>query len=351
MPEPIRSAEKSRTSTCTLADIAALEIMKTLKTLRNEPKSESLQEVVAGVLVTVNQKTIHVISIGLGNKFNARGVKEDTRVRDCHAEVLARRSFKLWLLTEFEALERGDHSKFFTLEDGKLARKADVAFFLYISSCPCGNACIRRWGDSPKEKLHLTNEKLGIPQFLSHPSFHAHARHEGQLAVSFKGESNILSCSDKILRWNVLGLQGLALSGILIEPLFLDGIIIGRKFVRKHTERAFCCRLTAKGVNKQIKDRIRHPVVMCTSAKMDEGTFKAQDGGGASFDQTAMWWMLGRKTAEFIDGTSGTKRDSPDDSEICKASLYQKRLYLKIPDPPVDMIRLSDLLDMELNKL
>jgi tRNA-specific adenosine deaminase 1 len=56
-----------------------------------------------------------------------------------------------------------------------------------------------------------------------------------------------MSCSDKIARWNVLGIQG-ALGARFLEPLYLAAIVIGdvsleMKIGRENCERAFWGRL------------------------------------------------------------------------------------------------------------
>lgn len=38
-----------------------------------------------------------------------------------------------------------------------------------------------------------------------------------------------VSCSDKILQWNVVGLQGALLASLLAEPIYLRSITIGGK--------------------------------------------------------------------------------------------------------------------------
>mmetsp|Transcript_46203 Transcript_46203/g.144897 ORF Transcript_46203/g.144897 Transcript_46203/m.144897 type:complete len:267 (-) Transcript_46203:590-1390(-) len=153
--------------------------------------------------------------------------------------------------------------------------RASLTLHLYTSSQPCGNATLKRWA-KPNSSLRFEGE---LWENNEHPRILIQAREEGQVAVLVKkdpgaqrkadeggheGESkvtcsregmlapgtasaksglgHVMCCSDKIAKWNALGVQG-ALMSILAHPIFITSITVGRKFSRPHCLRAFCCRL------------------------------------------------------------------------------------------------------------
>ena len=128
------------------------------------------------------------------------------------------------------------------------------------------------------------------------------------------GEGCELSCSDKIARWNALGLQGGLLAHFL-PPIYLKSVVVGRRFSKPHTERALCCRLQdfepqTRGLNTLPNPyRIHHPAMMCTGLKLDESLIETngEHGRHADFSELrCLCWAGGDPTADVIDGMSGT---------------------------------------------
>ena len=176
-----------------------------------------------------------------------------------HAEILVRRALIRWMLdTRYSDEHR---------------------FHLYVSSAPCGNACIRRWATVKKETLGEDVQIFG----LKHERISLHAVKQGQIALTTKKEgdeasdeflpsgvskfheSGILSCSDKIAIFNAVGWTKLGLRSAL-PRVDLASITVGRKFARAHAQRALCCRLQDAKI-----DSLHHPALLCTAVKLDEG--------------------------------------------------------------------------------
>lgn len=51
-----------------------------------------------------------------------------------------------------------------------------------------------------------------------------------------------MSCSDKIARWNIVGIQGSLLASV-IEPIYLHSIVLGNLLHPEHMYRAVCGRI------------------------------------------------------------------------------------------------------------
>lgn len=282
--------------------------------------------------------TGQVVSVGSGNRCvtGERLSMEGKVVNDSHAEIVARRSLHRFLyaqvLSFFDGqesiFEQSNHSSYLTL-------KKDVSFHLYISTAPCGDGALftPRLDDVSTQQ---SEDGGHSPEFTSKTQGILRTKiedGEGTIPIDpndgvqtwdglLRGQRlRTMSCSDKICRWNVVGLQGALLSHF-IEPVYLGSLTLGYLYDHGHLSRAVCCRLQHKsdlGVELSRPFRVNHPLLGRVTAY--EATRHTEKTNNLSLN-----WAHGDTSPEVIDGRTGAclsrTRNKPTSARICKAALY-----------------------------
>ncbi|KAL4507135.1 hypothetical protein ABPG72_001928 [Tetrahymena utriculariae] len=229
------------------------------KILKKNISDAQEQTVIASiVLILKSTQTFEIISIANGTKSigkkNMSGL--GNLVNDSHAEILARRAFKKFLYDNL------NNPKYFSINDqNKYVQKFKVLF--YTSQTPCGqasifqnlNANILPNGSNSilEQSIELDNSSNNGAQetieskqklfqntgakyysFLHDESYQVEKDQQTNILRIKPGRSDLpqdsrsqsLSCSDKIMLWNVIGLQGSLLSELLDKPIYIDYFFI-----------------------------------------------------------------------------------------------------------------------------
>jgi double stranded RNA-specific editase B len=126
-----------------------------------------------------------------------------------------------------------------------------------------------------------------------------------------------MSCSDKVARWNVVGLQGSLLTHI-IEPIYLTTLIVGSLFHRDHLQRAVIGRV------EHLQElpapfRLTRPSLVTTSTPPARLPVKSP--------RHSVCWSVGWTEAEILDSSRGRLLDGSI-SRLSKMRLFEQFLRL-----------------------
>ncbi|XP_032386988.1 double-stranded RNA-specific editase B2 isoform X2 [Etheostoma spectabile] len=295
--------------------------------------SQARHKVLAGIVMTrgFDLRSAQVVSLATGTKcLDSDNVRDHGgTLRDCHAEVLSRRALVRFLYAQLELLLRDpaaseEQSIFVPNPGGGGVRLQDgVLFHMYVSSSPCGDA-----------RLNCPYETTA-----AYPSrrFHCHLRvkvdgGEGTLPITAptanmnwtgvpQGKRPVtMSCTDKMAKWSVVGLQGALLSH-LVEPVYLHSLTVGTLHHTGHLGRAMARRL-APVKNLPFPYRRQRLLLGCLSSSTE-----VRPTGRAP--NVSVNWSRGDGGLEEISTSTGRRTDSGTPSRLCKRSMFARWLRLQ----------------------
>ncbi|XP_059219442.1 uncharacterized protein LOC106089264 [Stomoxys calcitrans] len=281
----------------------------------------------AAIVMTRNLdfENANVIAVATGTRcLESRNIDRSGRaLNDTHAEVMAKRCLMQYLYTQLKIHcdPQWEENSIFVRNPSGLqyafSLKSEIHFHLYSSTVPCGDAAKHNddthpynWHGKLRTKVHGSRFTKPIHNQLV-PQIWNDIKHGGRPLY-------IMSCSDKIARWNVLGIQGSLLSN-LVEPIYLHSIVLGTAFNTPNVYRALCGRLEQKLNFLPKPYHLNRPLLGQTSFSRCRRTRETPNFG--------MNWTLGNKCIDIVSLSTGLLVNNGT-SHLSKKVFFSKYTFL-----------------------
>eukprot|EP00111_Clytia_hemisphaerica_P006813 TCONS_00019671-protein len=276
--------------------------------------------VVADCQTSIEEPDLRVVSIGTGTKC-ITGEMIDHKgqtLNDCHGEIIACRGFRRFMFDELiKALKSDEDTLFERIPSTKKYRlKAQHKIYLFVNTAPCGDG--RVFTLQTQQQQGAKNKTAGLLRTKIENGQGTIPVPENNIQTSdgiLEGERlRTMSCSDKILKWNALGVQG-ALLSYFIDPIYLEGIVIGLHY----NYDALCRALYKRAIKMDDCPgdyRLNRPALGSpNNMETSRDTSKATSN---SFN-----WYHQERTAEAVNATNG-KTVILTPSRLCKLNFFDK---------------------------
>ncbi|XP_040570565.1 double-stranded RNA-specific editase 1 [Lepeophtheirus salmonis] len=330
----------------TISDRIGKLILERFGEMMEGHSEHSRRKVLAGVVMTRDDamEDLKIVSVSTGTKcINGEHMSVNgNSLNDCHAEIISRRCLVEYLYSQLE--EAKDKPEESILQKCSNKRgyklKKNVRFHLYINTAPCGDARIF----SPHEGGSGSENNVD-----RHPNRKARGQlrtkiESGEGTIPVKSSDGIqtwdgvlqgsrlltMSCSDKIARWNVIGIQGALLSHFM-EPIYFYSISLGSLFHPHHMFRAVAGRIRDTIAGLPPPYRLNIPRLNLLSSPEVRQPGKAPN--------YSVNWTVGCHQPEVIDAMKGKEQESGSPSRLAKISLFRR--FLRLCESP-KLVAISD---------
>ncbi|XP_063928774.1 double-stranded RNA-specific editase 1-like isoform X2 [Zophobas morio] len=305
------------------ADYIGRLVHEKFKTLMGNSDHANFK-VLAGIVMMQkdNLSSCKVISVNTGTKcipgehISLSGVT----LNDMHAEILSRRGLINFFYDQLDLLAGSkQHQSIFTLrKDGNGYKLKDgIQFHLYINTAPCGDARIFCPFDGKQENKHCNRSIRGQLRVKIEASEGTSIKNRSALQTwdGILGGENLLtmSCSDKICKWNVVGLQGALLSHF-IEPIYLKSIILGSLMHETHLYRAICGRIESEVTGLPNLFQLNKPSLFLLTSRQTRDVGKSP--------RLSINWCLSSPQPEIVRTNTG--KPEGGNSKLCKREFMIK---------------------------